>query len=66
MNVTHHLARVIPKDPLHPEWMCTSNTAPVDVSGTYNLFYCVYSLEQSNSQFFQAMTLWGYSKWQNH
>lgn len=49
------LHRWIPKaqlPPLHPERMCISNIAPVDVSETYNLFYCVYSTKQSNSQFF--------------
>lgn len=62
-NIKIILHRWIPKAQLPPERICISNIVPVDVSGTYNLFYCLESINQQNSQFFyetQAMVLWDY------
>lgn len=62
-NIIIILHRWTPKAQLPPERICISNIAPVDVSGTYNLFYCLESINQQNSQFFyetQAMVLWDY------
>lgn len=49
-NITHYFAWVNPQLP--PLSMCISNIAPVDVSGTYNLFYCLSSIKRANSRFF--------------